>query len=126
VCHCGGFLDRLGEDAAFRAKEHRERVAGGLFYDTAAYDLDFLALAIKQRGTAQFTFGTEAPGSGVELRPGTKYTADDLIPMFESHPALGFMSDAEKTDILHHTPARLAPGLADAAAQNARARAKAY
>jgi len=126
VCHCGGFIDRLGEDAPFRAKDTKERVAGGLFYDTAAYDLDFLSLAIKQRGPSQFTFGTEAPGSGTELRPGTKYTADDLIPMFESHPTLSFMSDQEKTDILHNTPAKLAPGLADAAAQNAKARVKAY
>ena len=46
--------------------------------------------------------------------------------MFESHPALSFMSDAEKTDILHNTPAKLAPGLADAAAQNAKAKVKAY
>ncbi len=126
VCHCGGFLDRLGEDAPFRAKGNKDRLAEGLFYDTAAYDMDFLSLAIKQRGTSQFTFGTEAPGSGIEPRPGTKYSADDLIPMFESHPALSFMSEKEKTDILHNTPAKLAPGLADATAQNAKARVKAY
>ena len=126
VCHCGGFLDRLGENHAFRGKDKQARLAEGLFYDTAAYDLDYLSLAIKQRGVSQFTFGTEAPGSGREPRPGTDYTADDLIPMFESHPTLSFMSDAEKTDILHNTPAKLAPGLADATAQNAKARVKAY
>jgi len=126
ICHCGGFLDRLGEDAPFRAKATKDRLEQGLFFDTAAYDMDYLSLAIRQRGVPQFTFGTEAPGSGTELRPGTKYTADDLIPMFESHPALSFMSDAEKTDILHNTPAKLAPGLADAAAQNAKAKVKAY
>jgi hypothetical protein len=126
ICHCGGFIDRLGEDAAFRAKNLKQRVDNGLYYDTAAYDMDFLSLAIKQRGVSQFTFGTEAPGSGIERRPGTPYTADDLIPMFESDPTLGFMTDAEKIDILHNTPARLAPGLADAAAQNAKAKVKAY
>jgi predicted TIM-barrel fold metal-dependent hydrolase len=126
VCHCGAFLDRLGENAPFRAKENKDRLSQGLFYDTAAYDLDFIALAIKQRGASQFAFGTEAPGSGTDLRPGTERTADDLIPMFESHPTLGFLSDEEKADILHHTPAKLAPGLADAAAQNAKARVKAY
>lgn len=126
VCHCGGFLDRLGEDHPFRAKANRERSASGLFFDTAAYDMDFMALAIKQRGIAQFTFGTEAPGSGTELRPGTQHSADDLIPMFEEHPALDFMSEDEKKDILHNTPAKLAPGLADTAAQNAKARVKAY
>jgi predicted TIM-barrel fold metal-dependent hydrolase len=126
ICHCGGFIDRLGENAAFRAKQHRDRVAGGLFYDTAAYDLDFMALAIKQRGPSQFVFGTEAPGSGVELRPGTQHSSDDLVPMFEEHPALEFMSEQEKKDILHNTPAKLAPGLANAAAQNAKAKVKAY
>jgi hypothetical protein len=98
----------------------------GLFYDTAAYDLDFMALAIKQRGAAQFAFGTEAPGSGLDLRPGTQLTSDDLVPMFESHETLGFLSDEDKTAILHRTPANLAPGLADPAAQNAKARVKAY
>ncbi|HLY64110.1 MAG TPA: amidohydrolase family protein [Chloroflexota bacterium] len=126
ICHCGGFLDRLGPDHPFRANEHRQRVSGGLFYDTAAYDLDFLSLAIKQRGVSQFTFGTEAPGSGTELRPGTNHTADDLIPMFEEHPTLSFLTDAEKKDILHNTPAKLAPALADTTAQNAKAKVKAY
>ena len=126
VCHCGAFLDRLGENAPFRARENATRLSQGLFYDTAAYDLDFIALAIKQRGASQFVFGTEAPGSGLDLRPGTQQTADDLVPMFESHATLGFLSDEEKTDILHRTPARLAPGLADPEAQNAKARVKAY
>lgn len=124
ICHCGGFLDRLGEAHAFRAKE--KDLSTNLFYDTAAYDLDFMALAIKQRGPSQFAYGTEAPGSGTELRPGTKYTADDLVPMFESHPTLSFLSEKEKVDILHQTPAKLAPGLADAGVQNAKAKVKAY
>jgi hypothetical protein len=46
--------------------------------------------------------------------------------MFEEHPALEFMSEDDKKDILHHTPAKLAPGLDNAAAQNAKARVKAY
>ena len=126
VCHCGGFLDRLGEDAVFRVKRNKEALANNLFYDSAAYDMDFLALAIKQRGVSQFAFGTEAPGSGIELRPGTELTADDLVPLFESDPALSFLSEQDKQDILHNTPAMLAPGLADAAAQNAKAKVKAY
>ena len=124
ICHCGGFVDRLGEGHSYRAKDKDN--SKNLFYDTAAYDLDFLALAIKQRGASQFAFGTEAPGSGTEMRPGTKYTADDLVPMFESHPTLSFLSEKDKLDILHNTPAKLAPGLADAAAQNAKAKVKAY
>ena len=46
--------------------------------------------------------------------------------MFEEHPALSFMSDAEKTDILHNTPAKLAPGSRRRRRQNAKARVKAY
>ena len=126
VCHCGGFLDRLGEAAAFRVRDNKEALANNLFYDSAAYDMDYLALAIKQRGPSQFVFGTEAPGSGTELRPGTEYTADDLVPMFERHEALSFLSEKEKQDILHNTPAMLVPGLADAAAQNAKVKVKAY
>ena len=124
ICHAGGFIDRLGEGHPFRAKDKDH--SKYLFYDTAAYDLDFLALSIKQRGASQFAYGTEAPGSGTEIRPGTKYTADDLVPMFENHPTLSFLSEQDRQDILHSMPAKLAPGLADAAATNAKAKVKAY
>jgi predicted TIM-barrel fold metal-dependent hydrolase len=126
VCHCGGFVDRLGENSPFRARANSQRLPEGLFTDTAAYDLEFLALAIKQRGAAQFAFGSEAPGAGTEPRPGTERSADDLVPMFEEHPTLSFLSDREKADILHNAPARLAPGLADPLTHNAAARTKAY
>ena len=124
VCHCGGYVDRLGPGAAFIGKDRDN--SRNLFYDTAVYDLDFMALAIKQRGVSQFAFGTEAPGSGTEIRPGTEHTADDLVPMFESHPSLGFLSEEDKLDILHNTPAKLFPGLANAAAQNKKVKVKAY
>lgn len=124
VCHCGGFVDRMGEGAPYRA--YANKLDDNLFYDSAAYDLDYLAVAIKQRGVSQIAFGTEAPGSGREIRPGTEYTADDFVPLFESDPALDFLTQAEKLDILHNTPARLAPALADTVAQNKKAKAKAY
>lgn len=124
VCHCGGFVDRMGEGAPYRARGND--VDRNLFYDSAAYDLGYLALGIKQRGVSQMVFGTEAPGSGREIRPGTEYTADDFVPLFESDPALDFLTEAEKLDILHNTPAKLAPGLTDTIAQNAKAKVKAY
>ncbi len=123
-CHCGSFVDRLGPGAPFRVPQ--KDISNNMFYDTSAYDLDFIALAIKQRGVSQFAFGSEAPGSGREIRPGTEYTADDLVPMFASDPALSFLSEQDKLDILHNTPAKLFPGLADPLAQNAKARVKAY
>ena len=111
VCHCGGFVDRMGEGAPYRAIGND--VDRNLFYDSAAYDLDFLALGIKQRGPAQIVFGTEAPGSGREIRPGTELSADDFVPLFESDPALDFLTEEQKLDILHNTPAKLVPGLED-------------
>lgn len=126
ICHCGGFVDRMIGDSDFLDAENQKTMTENLFYDTCAYDLDFLATAIKQRGVHQFAYGTEAPGSGMMNRPGTKHTADDLVPMFESHPTLSFLSEKDKLDILHNTPAKLAPGLADAAAQNAKAKVRAY
>ena len=71
-------------------------------------------------------YGTEAPGSGTMLRPGMKVTANDLVPMIAEHPTLGFLSEKDKVDILHNTPAMLCPGLEDAAATNAKAKVKAY
>ncbi len=124
VCHCGGFVDRMGEGAPYRAIGND--VDRNLFYDSAAYDLDFLALGIKQRGPAQIVFGTEAPGSGREIRPGTELSADDFVPLFESDPALDFLTEEQKLDILHNTPAKLVPGLEDTIAQNAKATIKAY
>jgi predicted TIM-barrel fold metal-dependent hydrolase len=124
ICHCGGFIERLGPGAQFRAKSRYH--LDNLFYDTSAYDTDFIGLAIKQRGVSQFAFGTEAPGSGTELRPGTEFSADDLVPMFEGDPALAFLSEDDKIDILHDTPLRLFPGLDDAAGINARASVKAF
>jgi predicted TIM-barrel fold metal-dependent hydrolase len=124
ICHCGGFVDRLIGSSDFLAAD--KDLTANLFYDTCAYDLDFLALAIKQRGISQFAYGTEAPGSGRNIRPGTEYTADDLVPMFAEHPTLSFLSEQDKQDIFYNTPAKLAPGLADAAATNAKAKVKAY
>src|SRR5207247_10129844 len=49
VCHCGGFIDRLGEAAAFRAQENRDRLAECLSYDTAAYHLYYPFLTLTQR-----------------------------------------------------------------------------
>ena len=125
VCHCGGSLDRLiGEGNSFLGNDRDH--SNNLFYDTCAYDLDYLATAIKQHGVAQTAYGTEAPGSGTMIRAGTEYTADDLVPMFAEHPTLGFLSEQDKQDILHNTPAMLASGLADAGATNAKAKVKAY
>ena len=125
ICHCGGALERLiGENRSFLGND--KDLSNNLFFDTCAYDLDFLALAIKQRGISQMAYGTEAPGSGTMLRPGTEHTADDLVPMIGEDPTLGFLSERDKADIFYNTPAKLCQGLADAAATNAKTKSKAY
>ena len=123
-CHCGGFLDRLLAPSDF-VDAHNE-LTNNLYFDTCSYDLDFLSVAIKQRGVSQMAFGTEAPGSGTGIRAGTEHTADDMVPMIGGHETLSFLSEQDKQDIFYNTPAKLAPGLADAAGTNAKAKVKAY
>ncbi|MEE8519411.1 MAG: amidohydrolase family protein [Dehalococcoidia bacterium] len=124
ICHCGGALDRHIGDYPWLARD-RDNDAN-LFYDTCAYDLDFLATAIHQRGVSQMCFGVEAPGGGTNNRPGTDLTADDMVPMITEHPTLDFLTEQDKMDILHNNPAKVAPGLVDAAATNAKAKVKAF
>lgn len=119
ICHCGGALDRHIGDYSWLCKD--KDINNNLFYDTCAYDTDFLATAIKQRGIAQMVFGSEGPGGGSNRRPGTDRTADDMVPMFESDPALSFLTEADKLYILHEHPKKLFPGMEDSVALNARA-----
>lgn len=123
ICHCGGFVDRLIPGSDFLGNRD---VSNNLFFDTCSYDLDFLATAIKQRGVSQFAYGTEAPGSGTNIRQGTERTADDMVPMIAEHPTLSFLTEQDKQNIFHNTPKLLCPGIADAAATNASAKVKAY
>ncbi|NIO08472.1 MAG: amidohydrolase family protein, partial [Deltaproteobacteria bacterium] len=80
ICHCGGALRRTlprgakpsGESAGgsvITGQQQRNEgavrdLSNNLFFDTCAYDRDFLATAIKQRGVGQMLFGSEAPGTG--------------------------------------------------------------
>ena len=124
VCHCGGALDRHIGDYAWLCKDRDN--SQNLFYDTCSYDLDFLATAIKQKGVSQMCFGVEAPGGGVNNRPGTDRTADDMVPMITEHPTLSFLTEQDKMDILHHNPAKVCPPLVDPVAANARTKVTAY
>jgi predicted TIM-barrel fold metal-dependent hydrolase len=102
ICHCGGALDRnvikgeASDDAGGgqvgmatrrdRAPVERRRGrSANLFFDTCAYDRDFLTAAIHQRGVDQMLFGTEAPGSGTGIiNPLTGRPSDDIIPVIDS------------------------------------------
>ena len=107
VCHCGGALNRFipSDDAHLPQRD----LSGNLFFDSCGYDTHFLEAAIKQRGVSQIAFGTEAPGSGKAVRPETGRTCDDLIPVLRS---FAWLSEQDRRDIVHHTPARVCPALA--------------
>jgi predicted TIM-barrel fold metal-dependent hydrolase len=106
ICHCGGGLDRfIPTDHHIAQKDLSEN----LFYDTCAYDLNFLEAAIKQRGVPRLLFGTEAPGSGRAVRPETGRTSDDLVPIIG---AFDFLTEDDKIKIFNENPARVVPALA--------------
>ncbi len=126
ICHCGGALRRTlelglrgvkasGESgggqvgmAQRESQQHGPREwKGNLFFDSCAYDPDFLAAAIKQRGPERMVFGTEAPGSGsAVLNPDTGLPSDDLIPVIDR---MDFLSAEEKSAILCDTVRKLFP-----------------
>lgn len=114
MCHMGGSLDRFIKESESLNPGHD--TTRNMFFDTCAYDLDYLTTAIKQRGVQNCCFGVEAPGSGQTVRPETGRTSDDLVPVIS---ALDFLSEQDRIDIFHNNPARVCPGLAKAAGTNA-------
>ncbi len=117
VCHCGGALDRtLGDrgrpsgemgggqvgmatrEPARTTDAPKRDISQNLLFDMCAYDGDFMATAIRQRGVDRMLFGTEAPGSGTAtLNPATNRPSDDLIPVLEQ---MTFLSTEDKVKIL--------------------------
>lgn len=114
VCHMGGGLDRFIKESNLLNPSND--TTKNLFFDSCAYDVDYLTAAIKQRGVNQVCFGVEAPGSGGTVRPETGKTSDDMVPIISG---LDFLSEQDKLDIFHNNPARVFPGLAKAAGSNA-------
>ena len=133
VCHCGGALSRFVPPTAERTGEaaggqvgqsvrggegHAARDVGeNLFFDACAYDADFLTAAIRQRGVGRMLLGTEAPGSGTDLKnPQTGRASDDVLAILEHLP---FLSDADRQAIVHDNPRRVFPLLRVPAAAGA-------
>jgi predicted TIM-barrel fold metal-dependent hydrolase len=132
VCHCGGALRRTleagrtsrgavvggsgqaGGGTVGMSVRRRERTTrtwpDNLFFDTCAYDPDFLEAAIRQRGVDQLVFGSEAPGSGTSVKnPETGRPSDDLVPVLER---MTFLSADDRRKILHDNVLRVFPRLA--------------
>ncbi len=107
VVHCGGALTRFVTNSISAAPLPTGGLPAGLFFDTCAYDKDYLALAFKQRGLARMCFGTETPGSGTAVNnPETGRPSDDLVPVIDS---MSMLSEQDKLDIFHHRPKRVFP-----------------
>ena len=103
ICHCGGALQR------FIPTDHHlghTDLGNNLFFDTCAYDDDFLTAAIRQKGVDRMVFGTEAPGSGGAARPDTGRPSDDLVPVINSLPIL---SAEDKVKIFNTNPKKVFP-----------------
>jgi predicted TIM-barrel fold metal-dependent hydrolase len=84
VVHCGGALSRFVTRNLSAAPLPNDTMPPGLYFDTCAYDADYLRVAFKQRGIERFAFGTEAPGAGNVINPETGKRSDDMLPLFES------------------------------------------
>jgi predicted TIM-barrel fold metal-dependent hydrolase len=127
VCHCGGSPNRLlrisdkpggakdsglspGGSVNMPVEREVEEVpdrSANLFFDTCAYDIDYLRTVFRQRGADQMLFGTEAPGAGTGfINPATNRPADDLVPLIE---ALGILSDQEKKAVFSDNVRRVYP-----------------
>lgn len=114
IAHAGGALDRF-----IASSRHRGNWEGdNLFFDTCTYDIDYLELAIKQWGVANMAFGTEAPGSGRNVRQESDHpshtavglTSDNLLPVIDYLPTL---SEEDKLTIINKNPLKVFPAFAN-------------
>lgn len=55
-----------------------------LYYDTVLYTEDALRLLLKTLGVDRCLFGTECPGTGSSVDPGTGRSMDDVRTTIES------------------------------------------
>jgi predicted TIM-barrel fold metal-dependent hydrolase len=124
VCHCGGALSRfipraqssgiagggqvgIGGTAAPPHEDEQRTWANNLFFDTCAYDVDYMATAIKHKGVDQMLFGSESPGSGTGvLNPDTGRPSDDLMPVVDS---IEFLTKDDKKKIFRHNALKVFP-----------------
>ncbi|MCY4624698.1 MAG: amidohydrolase family protein [Chloroflexi bacterium] len=116
IAHGGGALDRFIDSSRHRG----DWEGGNLYFDTCLYDIDYLALSIRQWGPAATAFGTEAPGSGGAVRQAGDHksdanlgrTSDDLLPIFQYYIDQGILSAEDVVDIIHNNPLKVFPQFA--------------
>jgi predicted TIM-barrel fold metal-dependent hydrolase len=124
VCHCGGALKRFvpraessgvagGGSVGIHRQQESSHAANerdtskNLFFDTCAYDPDYLATAFKHLGVNQMMFGTESPGSGTGvLNPDTSKPSDDLVPVIDKFT---FLSEGDKRSVFREKAVEVFP-----------------
>jgi predicted TIM-barrel fold metal-dependent hydrolase len=109
VCHLGGALNRFSP-ADLTHQFGTVHLPNNLMFDGCAYDKDYLALGIKQKGSDRILFGSECPGSGTHtIVPDTGRPSDDLVPVIASFDTL---DDTARADIFNRNALRFFPRLA--------------
>lgn len=98
ICHGGGAIPyQIGRFRAGRIKRGSkipfEESLRQLYFDTALYTEDALAMLFRWAGPDRCMFGTERPGAGTAKDPETGTWIDDTRPMIEGIESL---SDADK------------------------------
>ena len=98
ICHGGGAIPyQIGRFRAGRIKRGSdvafEESLRQLYFDTALYTQDALAMLFRWAGPDRCMFGTERPGAGTAKDPKTGTWMDDTRPMIEGIDSL---SDADK------------------------------
>ncbi len=98
ICHGGGAIPyQIGRFRAGRIKRGSdvpfEESFRQLYFDTALYTPDALAMLFRWAGTDRCMFGTERPGAGTAKDPKTGTWMDDTRPMIEGIETL---TDADK------------------------------
>ena len=98
ICHGGGAIPyQIGRFRAGRIKRGSkipfEESLRLLYFDTALYTEDALAMLFRWAGPDRCMFGTERPGAGTAKDPKTGTWIDDTRPMIEGIESL---SDADK------------------------------
>ena len=98
VCHCGGALDRHVKADALHMNQ--DDFTANLFFDTCAFDPDFLTAAIRQRGVDAMCFGSEVPGPVTDMRSNGR-PVDDLVSTIDEFE---WLTEADKTMVFHDNP----------------------
>jgi 4-oxalmesaconate hydratase len=81
--HLGGFM---------KTKSTFEEAVSKLFFDTAVYDAESLAMLVDRVGSERVLFGSEMFGTAHAVDPSTGRQFDDIVPMFRQ---MNGVSDAD-------------------------------